>query len=216
MPNPEFTWGDPHFKTVDSQNFTFNGIGEYVLVHTPSSLGFQMQARLERFSNNVTGTVMSAIALKQGVAQSVQIHAENNQLNLYIAGDLYELAVTNSPLIVNETGVASDDLTGGMTGMADPMAMAMMTDQLIVRKDDDTTLVVSTPEGASISVALQSGNLGIVVSLPDSFRNMTSGLMGVFNGDPNDDIRNRSGEILNLDTQREVYYEFGLDCKYSC
>ena len=54
-------FGDPHFQTLDGRNFTFNGIGEYILVQTPTLIGLDVQARLEAFSSNVTGTVVSNI-----------------------------------------------------------------------------------------------------------------------------------------------------------
>lgn len=172
-----------------------------------------MQARLERFSSNVTGTVMSAIAIKQGDVQPVQIETDNDQMNLYIAGIRYELTASDSPLVVDSTGVVSDDLTGGIGDTGDPMMMAMMTDQVTVRMDEDGSLIVSTTEGASTSVSLQSGFLGIVVSLPESFKNTTSGLLGVFNDDPDDDFRDRSGTVLDLTTEREIYEQFGIVCK---
>ena len=207
-------WGDPHFKTVDNQNFTFNGIGEYVLVRTPSSLGLSVQTRLQRYSNNVTGTVMSAIVVKLGGVVPVQIEADNNQMNLYIAGQQHDLASSDSPLIVDSSGVMADDLSGGVSvAGGDPMAMATMTEQLFVMREEGGGFMVTTAGGVSVGTSLQSGFLGITVSLPDSYRDMTSGLLGVFNGDPDDDFTDRDGNVLQLNTEEEIYEQFGLVCK---
>lgn len=172
-----------------------------------------MQARLERFSSNVTGTVISAIVVKQGNVQSIQIEADNGLLNLYIAGVKHELVVSDSPLVVSSSGIVSDDLSGGIGGVGDPTTMAMMADQLFVRMDDTDGLVVSTADGASVSVSLQSGFLSITTEMPEKFRDMTSGLLGRFNGDPKDDFRDRSGAVLDLTTEQEIYEQFGLVCK---
>jgi len=210
----EFSFGDPHFKTIDNRNFTFNGIGEYILIETPPSIGFSVQARLQRFGENITGTVISAIVVKQSQVQPVQIESENNQMNLYIAGVSYVLEANDSPLVVGSSGVISDDLTGGIGGMGDPMAMAAATDQLFVRVDDSGSLVMSTAGGASVGVALQQGRfLTVTVQLPDNFKEMTSGLLGKFNDDPDDDFRDRNGAVLSLTSEREIFEQFGNVCK---
>lgn len=210
-------WGDPHFKSVDNQNFTFNGIGEYILLRTPPSLGFSAQARLEPFSSNVTGTTISAVAVKQGGVQTVLVTAESGKMELYIAGTQHELTAGDSPIIVGASGVVSSDLSAGINSSnsgGDPMAMAMMADQVFVRMDDSGSIVVSTADGASVSVALQAGFLGISVSLPRNFSgDLTSGLLGTFNGDPSDDFKDREGNVLMLETEEEIYQQFGLLCE---
>ena len=208
----EFTFGDPHFKTVDNQNYTFNGIGEYVLITTPRSLRFNVQARLQRFNANVTGTVMTAVIIRQGDVETLQVQAENNELVTYYAGTKLELELDDSPVVISSTAVFSN-LTGGLGDVGDPSAMFTMADQLFLRMDNTGSLVVSTGEGASVSILLENGFLGLTATLPDSFKNLTNGLLGVFNGDPDDDFRDRDGNVLQLSTEREIYEHFGLLCK---
>ena len=52
-------WGDPHITTLDDQTYTFNGIGEYVVLRSGD---LEIQARTETASSNTTATVYSAIA----------------------------------------------------------------------------------------------------------------------------------------------------------
>lgn len=159
---------------------------------------------------------MSAVAVKQGDAHTVQVTARDGEMQLYVGGVRYELVAGDSPLIVGSSGVVSSNISGGIGGgaMGDPMAMAMMTDQIFVRMDEDGAIVISTGEGASLSVSLQADFLAITVEFPESFHNMTSGLLGVFNGNQNDDYRDRSGNVLNLnDTEEAIYRPFGLQCK---
>lgn len=197
---------------MDNQNYTFNGIGEYILVTTPPSLGFSVQTRFQRFNANVTGTIMSAVVVKQQDVGTLQVQAESDQLVTYIAGTRVELEPSDSPVVVSNTAIFSN-LTGGLGDIGDSRAMSMMADQLFLRMDDAGNLVVSTGEGISISISLENGFLELIATLPDSFQNMTSGLLGVFNDDPDDDFRARDGTVLQLSTEREIYEQFGLLCK---
>ena len=207
-------FGEPHLQTLDGRNFTFNGIGEYILVQTPTSIGLDVQARLEAFSSNVTGTVISNIVVKLGDISPVQVEAGSEQLNVYIGGVLQEMAVGDSPLILNSSGIISTNLTGGIGNIGDLMALAMATEQMVVRMEDANSLVISAGEGESVIVSLQANFLQLSIALPDSFKNKTSGLLGVFNDNPDDDFRDRNGTILDLFTERDIYEQFGLLCKF--
>lgn len=54
-------WGDPHIKTLDGKSYTFNGIGEYVLLRDTQ---FELQARTKLVSDS-TATVFSSAAMQQ-------------------------------------------------------------------------------------------------------------------------------------------------------
>ena len=54
--------GDPHINTLDGSTYTFNGLGEYVLLRT-SKTEFEIQARTKLATPNTTATVFSAIAV---------------------------------------------------------------------------------------------------------------------------------------------------------
>ena len=145
--------------------------------------------------------------MKLGDISPVQVEAGSEQLNVYIGGVLQEMAVGDSPLILNGSGIVSTNLTGGIGNIGDPMALAMATEQMVIRMEDTNSLVISAGEGES------SNFLQLSIALPDSFKNKTSGLLGVFNDNPDDDFRDRNGTILDLFTEREIY-EFGLLCKF--
>ena len=50
--SPGFLWGDPHFETLDGNNYTFNGIGEYQLINSTTN-GLNSQIRLERLTGKI-------------------------------------------------------------------------------------------------------------------------------------------------------------------
>lgn len=199
--------------TLDGNNFTFNGIGEYILVHTPATKGLDVQARLERLSSNVTGTVMTNIVVKLGDLPGIQVEAGTEQLNIYIDGIQHPLRVGDSPIIITSLGILSSNLTGGIGGIDDPMMMTTMDQLIVLRMESTNSLVVGIGEGGSIVISLQTSFLILSMALPEGYRNQTSGLLGVLNDKPDDDFIDRNGTILDLSTEEEIYEEFGLMCK---
>ena len=56
--------GDPHITTLDERTYTFNGLGEYVLLRE-NSKDFEFQGRTE-LAPNSDATIFSAFAIKDG------------------------------------------------------------------------------------------------------------------------------------------------------
>jgi len=54
-------WGDPHFTTLDDFTYTFNGLGEYVLLRAMGEVELQGRTALADSSN---ATVFSAFAIQ--------------------------------------------------------------------------------------------------------------------------------------------------------
>lgn len=53
-------FGDPHFITFDDLDYTFNGKGEFVLVHSDTDKHrLDVQARFEQVERNIYGPVMA-------------------------------------------------------------------------------------------------------------------------------------------------------------
>ena len=66
-------WGDPHFKTLDGGNYTFNGLGEYVMIDAQDRV-FQLQARTRLAQQNSTNaTIFSAGAAKEENTSIVEV-----------------------------------------------------------------------------------------------------------------------------------------------
>ena len=65
-------WGDPHFTTLDGFTYTFNGIGEYVLVRSMED-DIEFQARTELVENS-GATAFSAFAIRNNNT-IVQVHS---------------------------------------------------------------------------------------------------------------------------------------------
>ena len=66
-------WGDPHFKTLDGGNYTFNGLGEYVMIDAQNGT-FQLQARTNLAQgNSTTATIFTAGAAKEENTSTIEV-----------------------------------------------------------------------------------------------------------------------------------------------
>ena len=73
-------WGDPHIRTLDNLNFTFNGLGEYTLLQVRTeNVTFDIQGRTSRpMQDNgkySKATIFSAFAAVEGPT-GARIHFE--------------------------------------------------------------------------------------------------------------------------------------------
>ena len=62
---------------------------------------------------------------------------------------------------------------------------------------------------------MKAEQLDITVGAPSEFNNKTKGLMGVFNGDPSDDMLPADGGVplnRNTSSERDIFTKFGQTC----
>ena len=70
--------------------------------------------------------------------------------------------------------------------------------------------------GFSLTVGLKTEQLDITVAAPNTFKNNTLGLLGLFNGDLTDDLMTPAGQLLpNTSTEKTIFENFGELCKSS-
>lgn len=67
-------WGDPHFTTLDNYTYTFNGLGEYVLLRSSAEINVEFQGRTTEAPDS-NATVFSAFAI-QHEGTTVQVNKE--------------------------------------------------------------------------------------------------------------------------------------------
>ena len=76
------------------------------------------------------------------------------------------------------------------------------------------SMVLSFPSGISFEVKPLKGMLEITVSVPDSTKGQTRGLLGVWNNNTEDDFTLPDGMVLNPNSsERLLYAEFGQLCE---
>ena len=71
--------------------------------------------------------------------------------------------------------------------------------------------------GFTLTIGVSAQQLDITVGAPDKFKNHTSGLMGVFNGDPTDDLLppgENAVALSNSSSEKTIFNDFGELCKH--
>ena len=185
-----FVFGDPHIVTLDGFKYTFNGLGEFVLIET-SNDSFSLQGRMIEAENSMGGpvpaTVFSAIVGKEQYSDTVQFQLGNNNVDILMNGEL----------------VNFEDLTE-----------QQFNNVTVSRGNSSASAVFAS--GVYVEVREANGILStLLLSLASSYMSQTSGLMGNFNGDQTDDLEPRDADIylpLNSSVQ-DIHNIFGITCE---
>ena len=85
-------YGDPHIRTIDGFQYTFNGLGEYTLVET--TLGnFVLQGRtalaLDATGTTTKATVFSAFAAKEVDSDTVHVEMTATGKGTWYSNSIY-------------------------------------------------------------------------------------------------------------------------------
>ena len=184
--------GDPHIVTLDGLQYTFNGRGEYELI-VSSDGSFSVQGRmiqaLNAGGNPSLGTVFSALAARQIGSDTVQLEARSMTIRARVNGE-----------IVNFGNVPTQPFT-----------------DVILTHNGNNTITAQFSSGAQISATVELGIISIIfISLPSSLKNITSGLLGNFNGDESDDLlpRGESIPLLTSSSLQDIHIMFGITCTF--
>ena len=173
--------------------YTFNGKGEFILIEDIAER-FILQGRMIQAINsaqNVSrGTVFSTVVAKQNDSDAVQFEINENEVTLDV--------------LVDGNYVYFNDL------------FEQTFENVIVTNLENNTVGATFSSGPYIEAKAENGIISVlIVSLPDSFKDATRGLMGIYNDDTSDDLTAR-GSTLSLPTdssQQEIHYQFGVSCK---
>ncbi|XP_069070569.1 uncharacterized protein [Pleurodeles waltl] len=187
-PRAASTFGDPHFITADGSNYTFNGRGEYTLVHAPiQNLTIQGRTQPVMLKNGsyaqVTG--FSSVVMREGPSDKIEVRCSNSSQELEI--------------LLNEERIAFNEINW------------MDLKGVFVYSPVKQNVTVMFTSGAGVEVRRAGDFLGISVLLPENFKNGTQGLLGVMNDIPDDDYTFRNGTILDISATAEQLFEFGAD-----
>lgn len=183
-------FGDPHFITLDGFQYTYNGAGEYVVLDALNG-EFLLQARTEpagRLDGGPpVGTAFTAFATRMRNSDVVEIRRSTFRgLIVLVNGDRLSL--------LQETELSFRNVTVSSLG--------------------NSTALVIFVGGLTVQVQNRNNFLLIqIASLPLTYRNNTKGLLGVWNDDPNDDLKRPDGTVLSPNsTSMEIHGSFGESC----
>ena len=139
------------------------------------------------------GTVFSTVVAKQNDSDAVQFEINEDEVTLDV--------------LVDGNYVNFEEL------------FEQTFDNVIVTYLENNTIGATFSIGPYIEAKAENGIISVlIVSLPDSFKGTTRGLMGIYNDDMSDDLTAR-GSTFSLPTDSslsEIHYQFGISCKLQC
>ncbi|XP_074648728.1 uncharacterized protein LOC141904116 [Tubulanus polymorphus] len=208
--------GDPHIRTLDGVHYTFNGIGQYVMLETfdlspkqadlvitsnttQSDIGndnkvadskFVIQTLLEKAStdgnNTVEATIFTGFAMKSNDSDTIQVMLSANRMSMEVT--------------INSTiKMTLDEMTTNSTDY----------NKVSLEKTENETIVAAFENGFSVEVILGYKLLTIGVSAPRQYQGHVRGLLGFWNGDKADDFRKSDGQTLPASSTERQLFDFG-------
>ena len=215
--------GDPHVQTLDGRDYTFNGLGEYMIFKSVND-SFVFQGRTQ-LVNGSTATSFSAFVAGAFVPSDnyttssldstvVQVELANNS-SLRIWACCYSAAndsLTNSR---STFGEAWREITSDVFDLVVNEGILPLRNVVLSRKVNGT-VELSFSSGTSLEVQTQSGLLTFVMSAPEQLKGLTRGLIGRWDDNVTNDFVSRSGiEISINSTDRDIHNQFGQTCEWS-
>lgn len=200
--NPLFTawfFGDPHISTLDALQYSFNGLGDYVLIRTlDNSLHLHGRTKRPLTSEGAlsNATVFSGFVLRTNTSDTAQVLFDDT-----LQGDL-------SITVVRRDGSCTNHTIEYFNDGRDFTEMSVERSSV-----NNKTVIVSFPSGFSIEVTPGIGLLQITVNANEDMMNNTQGLLGTFNGDKTDDLQYPNGTTMSHDSPEEEIFHLGQKCK---
>ncbi|XP_035688708.1 mucin-like protein [Branchiostoma floridae] len=180
--------GDPHLTTMDGNNYSFNGLGDFLLADV-NNREYQVQCRMSLATGSDHATMITAMIAYQRDKQPVQIQVVgDSSLELYVNGSQTDLSVFEEEGYELEVG-----------------------DNSLVTQPANNSLLVVFFSGISVKATTKKGMLSVEFSSPPEFKGKVRGLVGKFDGDESNDFESSNGTIVPVDaSERQLYEDFGI------
>ncbi|XP_062605769.1 uncharacterized protein LOC134267580 [Saccostrea cucullata] len=191
---PGINSGDPHIRTLDGKQYTFNGHGEYVMMKiTKGGTRFDFQARTEPATTSngtvINATVFSAFVAQDQTGSKVQIEMSSDKQDLIIRGN-------------------GNDLTTRFQNTN----YSYLTQNLSIRWENKSISASFFQSSIILKVRLGVRFLISEVVVDDTYMGFVQGLMGNFDGNITNDFILPNGTTLSENearTERDIFYNFG-------
>ncbi len=179
QPQPQYgggeTWGEPHLVTFDRLKYDHHAVGEFILAKSTDG-NFEIQVREAAVPASSQVALNTAAAMKVGntrVAFYVKDFPDSDTTN--------PLRVDGKPTVIQGGSLS---LPGGGT----------------ITQVNQGSYIVEWTTGERVGVKVDSFGssalLDINPALPQTRQGQLIGLLGNFNGNPDDDLKSRDGKVL--------------------
>ncbi|HBB30659.1 MAG TPA: hypothetical protein DDZ80_30475 [Cyanobacteria bacterium UBA8803] len=175
QPQDGETWGDPHLVTFDGIKYDHHAVGEFILAKSTDG-NFEIQVREASVPSSSQVALNTAAAMKVGntrVAFYVKDFPDSDTTN--------PLRVDGKPTVIQGGSLS---LPGGGT----------------ITQVNQGSYIVEWTTGERVGVKVDnfgsSALLDINPALPQTRQGQIIGLLGNFNGNPDDDLKSRDGKVL--------------------
>ncbi|KAJ8300970.1 hypothetical protein KUTeg_022489 [Tegillarca granosa] len=194
-PTPAQAAGDPHITTLDGRDYTFNGVGDFVLVQDlNSTVVIQVRTEQAKDTNGVTqnASVFTGVAMAAlGFSDIVEVHRPEEDSDAGVS-----IIVNGKQFVMDSSSVTLNGITLNKEEVNSTLTIRMVME--------------STPLSVSVDVLPDLLNL-VVMSGDDSMRGELRGLLGDFDGNKTNDFLPRNGTHMPSDASMEViHYGFGM------
>ncbi|MEJ1283247.1 mucin 4 [Cricetulus griseus] len=193
---PAWTFGDPHITTLDNATYTFNGLGDFLLVQAQdTNSSFLLEGRTAQ-TGSAKATNFIAFAAQYNTNSlaspiTVQWFLEPND-TIRVLHNNQTVAFNTSQTDEGDEGLPMFNTTG------------------ILLTQNGSQVSASFDGTVTISVIALSNILHASTSLPEEYHNHTKGLLGVWNDDPEDDFRTPNGSTIPRNSSEETIFHYGM------
>lgn len=167
------SYGDPHINTFDGFHYGFQTVGEFILTHS-SDRAFEVQTRQAAVPNRSNLSLNTAVAMRvcdQRVGFYVQDTPDGSNSSVWVDGE---------PVQVDDALALENG--GEIQRLSDRNYM------IIWPSGDQVAITEITVSGARF--------INIMPMVSRDRMNQMAGLLGNFNGNPDDDLTSRGGETM--------------------
>uniref|UniRef100_A0A8B9KR96 Sushi domain containing 2 n=1 Tax=Astyanax mexicanus TaxID=7994 RepID=A0A8B9KR96_ASTMX len=178
--------GDPHFIMFDGTAYTFNGKGEYVLLHS-ENYNLTVQGRTENMTSENGSSIMATRLCSVAARER-----DSDVMEVRLTDRLDHLEVLMNQRVLSFSEQSWIDLKGVFVFSAVPQNVTVMF-----------------PSGAGLEIRSRGGVMTLTVLLPLEFNDHTLGLLGKMNDDPSDDLTSSDGATLPASASPQDIFTFG-------
>ena len=129
--------------------------------------------------------------------------------------------ISTNTSIQFEVGAGTDEgslvvLVDGKREEFEGLSLQEFEDVILIDKGNETVQALFS-SGANVEISVLNGIINVMlVALPSSMKQTTTGLMGSYNDIISDDLKPRSGgqALLLEESLENIHYKFGITCEY--